>query len=57
MLRMIQTALKGPAQAWAQHRQFYDALFAAPATEAGAERWDGKEVRLGIEHALYLRWL
>ncbi|MFP5380861.1 MAG: sulfotransferase family protein [Gammaproteobacteria bacterium] len=42
---------------WQAHRQFHDALFAAPATEAGATRWGLKEVRLGIEHARYLKWL
>lgn len=46
-----------PQSLWHAHRQFHDALFATPATEAGAARWGLKEVRLGIEHARYLRWL
>lgn len=39
------------------HRKFFDTLFAEPARAAGASRWGIKEVRLGIEHAQYLRWL
>lgn len=39
------------------HRAFLDTLFAQPARRAGLERWGVKEVRLGVEHALYLRWL
>lgn len=39
------------------HRAFFDAGFAEPARQAGAERWGFKEVRLGVEHAHYLRWL
>ena len=39
------------------HRAFFDRLFAYPAREAGARRWGLKEVRLGIEHASYLKWL
>ncbi len=46
-----------PASLWHAHRRFHDTLFAAPATEAGAARWGIKEVRWGIEHARYLRWL
>jgi len=46
-----------PDALWQAHRQFHDALFDAPATQAGAARWGIKEVRLGIEHARYLRWL
>ncbi|MBU1225205.1 MAG: sulfotransferase [Gammaproteobacteria bacterium] len=42
---------------WRAHRAFHDTLFDAPATQAGAARWGIKEVRLGIEHARYLRWL
>ncbi len=38
-------------------RALFDTLFAAPAKRAGASRWGIKEVRLGIEHAAYLRWL
>lgn len=39
------------------HRAFFNTQFAAPANRAGAHRWGIKEVRLGIEHAFYLRWL
>jgi len=39
------------------HRAFFNTTFAEPARAAGATRWGIKEVRLGIEHATYLRWL
>jgi hypothetical protein len=39
------------------HRAMFDILFAEPARHAGASRWGIKEVRLGIEHSVYLRWL
>ena len=39
------------------HRAFFDALFSEPAKRGGAARWGIKEVRLGSEHAFYLRWL
>lgn len=39
------------------HRALFDTLFAEPAKRAGATRWGIKEVRLGIEHGAYLRWL
>jgi hypothetical protein len=39
------------------HRAFFDATLAQPARQAGACRWGFKEVRLGVEHAHYLRWL
>lgn len=39
------------------HRALFDTLFAAPARRAGAPRWGIKEVRLGVEHGHYLRWL
>lgn len=39
------------------HRALFDATFAQPAKAAGATRWGIKEVRLGSEHSLYLRWL
>ena len=41
----------------AGHRALFDTMFAHPAKGAGASRWGIKEVRLGIEHAYYLRWL
>jgi sulfotransferase family protein len=39
------------------HRALFDTMFSAPARRAGASRWGIKEVRLGIEHGVYLRWL
>jgi len=39
------------------HHAFFDAMFAEPAKRSGATRWGVKEVRLGVEHAFYLRWL
>lgn len=38
-------------------RALFDTMFAEPAHRASAVRWGIKEVRLGTEHALYLRWL
>ena len=46
-----------PDALWAAHRQYFDTLFDAPASGAGAARWGIKEVRLDIEHARYLKWL
>jgi hypothetical protein len=42
---------------WRGHRALFDSMFADPAKRVGASRWGIKEVRLGIEHAYYLRWL
>jgi len=39
------------------HRAFFDVMFSAPSKRGGATRWGIKEVRLGSEHAHYLRWL
>lgn len=39
------------------HRGFLDDLFGAPARDAGRPRWGLTEVRLGADHAAYLRWL
>ena len=39
------------------HRAFFDAMFSEPSKRGGASRWGIKEVRLGSEHAFYLRWL
>ncbi|MBI3772173.1 MAG: sulfotransferase [Gammaproteobacteria bacterium] len=39
------------------HRAFLDTMFAQPAKRAGTARWGIKEVRLGVEHGFYLRWL
>jgi hypothetical protein len=41
----------------ASHQLYLLRLFAEPARRAGAPRWGLKEVRLGIDHAAYLRWL
>lgn len=38
-------------------RAFFDATFGEPARQAGFARWGIKEVRLGAEHAGFLRWL
>ncbi len=62
-------SLKNPSDTWVAnlypdvdqllkaHRSFYEALFAEPAREAGRANWGLKEVRLGIDHATYLRAL
>lgn len=55
--KWVANLFPAPAALWQAHRQFHDALFDAPATQSGAVRWGIKEVRLGIEHACYLRWL
>ena len=39
------------------HRALFDKVFSEPAKRAGVSRWGIKEVRLGIEHGCYLRWL
>jgi hypothetical protein len=39
------------------HQAFFERLFVLPATRAGARRWGLKEVRLSVDHAIYLRWL
>ena len=39
------------------HRSFYRRLFADPAIQVGRRNWGIKEVRLNIDHALYLRAL
>lgn len=42
---------------WDAHRAFFTRLFAEPARALGYDRWGLKEVRLGAEHAGYLRAL
>ncbi len=39
------------------HRAFFRRLYATPVYDGGYTRWGFKEVRLGIEHARYLRLL
>ena len=40
------------------HRAFFDTWLAKPAMDIyGRQLWGSKEVRLTIEHALYLKWL
>ncbi len=39
------------------HRAYFRALFAEPARRAGVSRWGFKEVRLDVDHAIYLKWL
>lgn len=41
----------------AGYRAFFEATFAEPARRIGMPRWGIKEVRLGADHAHYLRWL
>lgn len=53
----IANLFPAPESLWRAHRAFHDNLFSTPATQAGATRWGIKEVRLGIDHARYLRWL
>lgn len=36
---------------------FFEHFFRRPAEKLGCPRWGVKEVRLSIEHALYLKWL
>jgi hypothetical protein len=44
-------------QLLAAHVAFFQTLLAQPARQRGFARWGLKEVRYGIEHAVYLRWL
>lgn len=53
----IANLFPAPQALRAGHRAFFDAAFAAPARQAGAQRWGIKEVRLSVEHARYLKWL
>lgn len=39
------------------HVAYFRKLLAEPSRERGYARWGLKEVRYGMEHALYLRWL
>ena len=39
------------------HVEFFRKLLAEPSRQRGFARWGLKEVRYGIEHAVYLRWL
>jgi hypothetical protein len=39
------------------HLSFFRRLLGDPSRERGFQRWGLKEVRYGIEHACYLRWL
>jgi hypothetical protein len=55
--RWIANAYPHPANLMAAHRAFFDRLFSEPAAAAGFRRWGVKEVRLGGEHAAYLRAL
>ena len=53
----IANLFPSPEDLQKSHRAFFDTLFAEPAKRAGAERWGIKEVRFGVEHCAYLRWL
>jgi hypothetical protein len=39
------------------HHRFFETLLIEPARNAGAQRWGFKEIRLGADHAAYLKWL
>jgi len=39
------------------HRNFFLTLYGKPAQEQNCTRWGFKEVRLTLDHALYLKWL
>jgi hypothetical protein len=39
------------------HRAFFQTLYAESANQYGFSRWGFKEVRLTIDHAIYLKWL
>ncbi|MGA1132460.1 MAG: sulfotransferase [Prochlorotrichaceae cyanobacterium] len=41
----------------AAQRVFFQTLYGQPAQQRGFERWGLKEVRLSIDHAIYLKWL
>jgi hypothetical protein len=53
--RWIANAYPAPEDLLAAHRALLDRLFAEPARRYGFRRWGLKEVRIGGEHALYLR--
>lgn len=53
----IANLFPSPQELRRAHRAFFDTMFAEPAKRAGATRWGIKEVRLSIEHGVYLRWL
>jgi hypothetical protein len=46
-----------PPDLAAAHRAFFQRLYAEPVLARGYSRWGFKEVRLGIEQAVYLKWL
>ncbi len=39
------------------HVGYFQSLIAEPARQLGFTRWGFKEVRLGVEHGLYLKWV
>ena len=39
------------------HRSFFHTLYGQSAKEYGCNRWGFKEVRLTVDHAIYLKWL
>jgi hypothetical protein len=44
-------------QLLAAHVAFFQTLFAEPSRLRGFQRWGLKEVRYGVEHAIYLNWV
>ena len=55
--RWIANLYPDPVHLLQAHRAFMIALFQTPAEKLGYPRWGLKEVRLTIEHAVYLKWL
>ena len=55
--RWVANRYPDPSDFVAAHRAFLDRLFAEPAARAGFPRWGIKTVRLGGEHAAYLKAL
>lgn len=53
----IANSYPDPARLITAHRAFFTELLAIPAIGLGRSRWGLKEVRLGGEHALYLKLL
>ena len=55
--RSIANLYPNPRALLDAHLSFFDRLFIQPARATGANRWGLKEVRLSVDHAVYLKWL
>jgi hypothetical protein len=55
--RFIANLYPSPQSLLFAHQAFFERLFVIPARQAGARRWGLKEVRLTVDHAIYLNWL